>query len=505
MSLSFGEVVSAYRYLRNETGNAAAANRFAEFLELLGQATTQDTMKIAIKALINLSKFLPLTGNTEIDLPTNPTVRQLRQEGIDLVNQIKRIQSNDDISTLVKKVKEIAKKHFSAPAQAEPVLAEAARQQQNRLVGAKTIAGFVGLYELAFNRPHSLRSDNALAARLKGMIIPLIRILQSFPQSGAQVGEAEALAHLGTLMTQIVANKDQFLALCEADSATAKMIGNLANFQGNADASKAFYRLLKNAAIQHCYDLGICGSTMDTVLPEHITQLFKEQSEVVAKLLPEHLQPDHAETGRIVAQGFKKQEDHGQGALLFGQLGLNMHHEQFFGEGINWDPSFTPIDPYSDISKDSIESDKAREIATKIGEDIAHGFYQNRQLAQHKYTITGDAVIAEPVNDPNAQALMTVNCLIQYELQRHVIEHGHLFGLDANQRLALAPEKAKKVILFGINNDVFSKDQVLLLLITYQLMGDADIMAAINEALIRNAPPIDVYEEEAANLRKIDL
>lgn len=502
MSLSFENVVSAYRFLRSEMRNEGAADQFARFIGQVGQATTADKMKAAIQTLRALSGYLPQLGDTEIDLRTNPTVRLMRQEGIQLIEQMKGVKTADDIAAVVKKVKQVAKEHFSAPDQVEAMFAEAAAIQQNKLVRARTFAGFVGLYELASKRHHSFRSDNPMANIVKALIIPMHRILQSFPESGARIGEAEALANLQILASQMAKDKDKLIALCEPGSYTARTIASLASLQSHPDTAEAFYRLLKEAVIQHCYDLGICTSASGTVDETHITRLFEEQARVAAEHLPDHLQPDHAQTGRMIASAFAEHLDHGQGALLFGQLGLNMHREQFFGEGINWDPTFNPVDPYSDVSKDQIQSDKAREIATKVGEDMAHGFYQNRQLAQHRYTIDGDAVIAEPVHDPNAQALMTVKSLIQYELQRHVIEHGYLFGLDANQRLALMPEKAKKVILFGINNDIFTMQQATLLVMTYHLLDDADIIAAANQAIIRNNPPAP-YEEEAASLRNI--
>lgn len=505
MGLSFGDVVSAYRFLRSEMRDEAAASHFTQFIGLVGQATTQNTMKVAIQALAALPKYLPQLGDTEIDLPTNPTVRLMRQEGIQLIEQIRGIKTPEDIAAVIKKVKQVAKEHFSAPDHVEATLLEAAARQQNKLVGARTFAGFVGLYELASKRYHSFRSDDPMAKIVKALMIPIHRILQSFPESGARVSEEEALANLKILASQLAKDKDKITALCEPGSHTARTVATLGSLQNHPETSQAFYRLLKAAVIQHCFDLGICTSASGTVVQTHITRLFEEQAKVAAEHLPAHLQPDQAQTGRMIASAFAQHTDHGQGALLFGQLGLNMHREQFFGEGINWSPTFNPIDPYNDVSKDSIRSDRAREVATKVGKDIAHGFYENRQLAQQRYIIDGDTVVAEPVHDPNAQALMTVQSLIQYELQRHVIDHGLMFGLDAGQRVALAPEKAKKVILFGINNDIFTMQQGTLLVMTYQLMGDPDIRAAAHQAMIRNAPPVDAYEEEAANLRNIQM
>lgn len=488
--VSSSPLASAFRCCQHDLREASnpVATKLSELFEHLRGFEKADAagksalMMTALKAIRALSATLKDATFRPRDLSLNPKIQCCYDDGVEIVVSIQRSKTALALSQTANKIKELALAHLPPDDSILETLVAQANAQTSSIKAIELCSGLCGIHEIVAHRPHL--SMHAAFPKSLAHIAGITNKLQtSFAEVGFNVQKKEEGYFLLTELAKQVAKYQKILKnLCAPDSSASMLIDALVTLNAHPEDLKPLFDSLRGALIDACYECGLTQANSSGVTPQHITQLFEIQAKVAADALPDHLKPDHVQTGQALANVFKDFENH-HGYVGFGLTSgvLPYYHEQTWGSSIPHNLDATPVNG-ANPEGESI-NDALREQILKLTTSIVYNYYQNHTLISERYEIIDGIIIPIPL-DESSRAQTTVNMVVDYEVEQEA--RGRLFGLELNQRLELQVLKTKQVVLFGIAYDIFSPTQVLGLLLKFpDLVGDLEIGQAMGAALAR--------------------
>jgi hypothetical protein len=484
MSLSLPGIINAYNYICLLQNQNSLVNNFKDCFKLFSACNidrSPDSIQAAGKKLLELFKSLKQI-QFEVKIPALNSKQFVEyQEGIGFIREIQNINTPASLRNLILKIQTAAKAFFPTPDQVSSELAREGELLFRKWETTKMCQGLVELYELTTRQ--YLPEQQSIQDAVVPVLVSLKKLISSFAESNKTISEEEGKEMLYRASFVVANHKDQIKALCAENSCCSKLIDVLVSISKNRAKIHQFYSVIKDELIECCR----AEESSNTIKPEDLMVFFQERAKIAFSALPNELKPDIRVLAQKLAEAFKTQEDHGNGMLVSGQESINSTANQYFGDGLAGGiPEHTrPINPYNSMSRDLIENTKVRQKIEELGKSIAENYYKKHKLQETEFIVGGNVITEEPIHDPIDQALGTVNLIIQYELSQYIEENGLLFGLEENRKERLMPEISKKVILFGIDRDIFNEEQVGVLIRKYKIADDDQIKNAISIALTR--------------------
>lgn len=494
--ITFEGISGLYHFFRNEARDDVSARHLTDFIQGLKLSVSPPDksmvpvyFKDATSALAKLMNDVK-RHEERIKLPYSGLDHRItllklgRKEFAEQVSTLKK----DTMGALIKKVVEVVKGHFNGK-DVEQVFQEEANRQQNVIEDSQLCMGLAGIYEICVKRPnlgYDLIKGHANLRFLQPMKNHLMKVIASFSGKENSGQQGEGIYHFGRLLHEMAENREAFQRLC-VEGSDAELFFQLA-LKASPEEHPTFYRKCRAAVLSQ-----FAGGFAES---HKILDFINQQAEEISARVPETHKGSMTAVAKKIASGFAKQEDHGQGALIFGQENPMVRYmSQWFGSGVNEGPTMrTTIDPTNPLSLDG--SQASEKLKKKLRESVAdgvEGYYQRYELVSTRYTVhSANINTTQTIKDPIDRAIGTVRLVVGYEIQKHIEENGILFGLDPSQRVALGREKAKKVILFGIQKKIFGLLQLIAVCRDYgftpedqDAIGEALRAAYANEELLR--------------------
>lgn len=462
--------------------------KFSE-IEQGSQEQQKDKLREAVSSLISVHQKI-LADYKDAGphyVGSDREVRRFHTAGLEALTQIKEM-TRETLAPLIKKIMTVVRERFDQPAQVQEKLQTEATRQNDIIRYTQSEAmqfctGLAGFYEIVFKRPY-LQYTQANQGRsmdfIKSFPGHLDKVIRSFPEQGG-LSQGEGGVALRSIIRQVAAHRDSLAPLYAPESEAEFFIGRLIAIKDDQQAQQELYDSLRKTVLDGCKKK---ASAMDQISGEQVRAFFDEKAADIADALPDSLKAPNRAVAATIVNAFTKQQEHGQGALISGQLGLTHYQSQLFGEGINWGAVHDiPVNPFSELNLDSL-SRTAKEAFKRHANNIVFQYYQNHLLNTTCLIAHGNSVIEEnEITDPILHALTTVNSVIRHELAQYRREHLIIGELEPRQIENLTPQMAKKVVLFGIQHDMFSRPQCLALCRQYpSLASDPDITTAALES-----------------------
>ncbi|MBX7067562.1 MAG: hypothetical protein K1X28_10070 [Parachlamydiales bacterium] len=382
----------------------------------------------------------------------------------DLLKRIVGISNeNRGFAELMKHVGAVARKYFPNSTHVEPVLS------------GKIFRGCTTLYSLVMKNPDYQYTHPFIMQFPQG----LINLLKSFDGG---VPRNIGIHALKGLVVKLEKHRKDVLDLDPDNADLQFFVDQMIGLKGNDDAQDQFYEQIKS-----CMKAEAMG--LECSILEHIDT---EAAKLVDR---ESVEEGVSGLAQMRAQGFAHQKNHGGGAFISGRYGLRGNSSgQFFGDGILDNGSSQKLNAFSDVSLDAAD-ESLRERLKQFGRKIVENFYQRGELLQYRLHVIGKVLKEIPLDDPIDQARITVGALIRHKLQEYPKKNNLMFDLDIAEKERLAPQFAKEIILYGIQNRIFSVQQGAYLIRAYRLNADPDIVRASLEAIQSLAPQDEEKKE----------
>lgn len=363
----------------------------------------------------------------------------------------------------------------------------AAEVNRQRAVSGSVIMldGVLGLFEMATMRQMLLGNYPFLPQIARY----LDKIIRSFSQIKTEGDRREGLANLQTLVQQVGVHQQTLLKLSTSGSPTCRMISELHRISCLEDSGKnvaisALYEALKKRIVFQCQ------GDADVVGVQVLLEFARAQAQQIHDGLPGHLTGSTREVGSHVAKTFALPRE-GGGALLSGTMGAGMFVDgHVVGDGLPSGATVVQMSGFHPELWPGLDPKDADRIKTHAM-NAAQSYWERKELLTGCYTIIDSQPIWHEIQDPRIRAGKTIAFAASYRVEQVAQEAP--FGLDANQRERLLGPERIKAIIFGIDNDVFTPDQIKAVLEAYShilqqnLTEDVAIQAACSRAITRCA------------------
>jgi hypothetical protein len=509
-ALTFQDIGNMYRVFLFDAKSPTDAGVLAACLEDYSSAEVQTTTDLkraklasALKNLASLIRTLneryPASSSQYESL--DHEIRFIQQDVNKIIRDIKaECQENlkQAITNLSKKIQAVVKSHFKDPLEVGNTLRKEATRQQELLKSGKLAGGFIGLYEIAFERPNlqSSVANNGIDRKFLTLFPrPLLTIIRSFFEKRSSTPREQGILQLQSLIKYVNLYKDSMRDLYLENSDTEYFISQVLALKETGEDLAKFYDRLK-LSIVSLGEKSATSTSSSGIGLEQLESFIKEKAKEIHAATPAIMRGDNALIAKHVTGGFLNQQRHGQGALLSGDT---TRGGDLFGDGIQENINLIiPLNEHSGLSLDTVENQRMQKACKEIGQKNVRNFYDHHQLVSARYTVRGSSLDSEEVTDPLQQASMTVSSLVGYELEEFARAKMLIGGLDIMQREELTPQMAKKVIFFGINHDIFSMKQILFLLTQYpKVLFDDETAQVLEAAEQRIFEKLEIQENKA--------
>lgn len=305
--------------------------------------------------------------------------------------------------------------------------------------------GLAGLYEMVMHRPNlQYRLTNGGIDRkfLLQLKLSLNKLIPTFGDANKEKAGIQALKTLTHLVSSYF---DSIKDLYILGSETGYLIG-LLNTQINA---AELYRQMN-------------GAIVTAASEDLISQWISNRSLEISQTIPAYMKGDTSTITRRTAAAFEEQQDHGQGALLFGQWDKYTYASQWFGDGPNASRTYTrgvEINAFEPLSVETIGNRKGIAKMQEKTQEVVDNYLNQHRLSTKIYIAdTGSEHLQETeLDNPDLHAIATIYAVVDYLLAQE--KKKYLLGLEPSQLEALRPAKNKEAVLFGLKHDIFSASQ----------------------------------------------
>jgi hypothetical protein len=439
-------------------------------------------MSQAVSRLISLSASLKTTTLQNRNVKLHPAVNAVYEEGIGLADAIRGCRKNrETLKSTIEKMRALVKPWVSSPQPLSQILEVQADRQHLFIVPLDWCKGLFGFQAMASHRPHLMDYPSC-----RQCLPHIARILKTLMSCFAEVGFNSRKKEEGEYLLQELAKvadtyQGTLNELYEPGTPTARIVASLLYLKAYPELNESTFESIRDTLIGICYDQGITPASSHGVTEAHVIQLFETEAGIAAEELPEHLQPDHAATGQNLAKAFQSHQPH-HGALLFGGYGVEAttHQEQLWGDG-----GGIPTSVFLNAANPQNVSSKAAKAIKELMNRLTRSFYEDLSLFPFEYELVNDVLIPEPIENEGRIALVTVNAMADYEVEAEIVRKGYLFGLDENQKSKIKLKKIVEVVLFGLQNDMFSAAQIISLLLHYPVLKTDSVGRALAQAVPR--------------------
>lgn len=521
--ITFQGIAGVYRFLTQHNPDYTVPSQALEdclthLYLFASEKASVDIKKLAIQRAIE--SFTSLIKEMQAHVPQsafsyqgkNREIAQLTEDTAYFAGQVKGVTATN-LQGVIKQVREVAKTHFQGR-QIRETLQEEVRRQEELLRLPKLCEGFLGFYELVAKR-YNLQYD--LIGRGVWKFLPTVatytvKVIQSFTEKRESISENEGMTHLKTVIAQVSAHPE-LTGLCHQGSPVPFFIENLLTLQNDPAKIESLYKDLREEFRDQVRDVYFDPNPLvfNEVDSAKLLTFFDDKATEISARIPDDLVGTNRQIADQLVRAFQgHREAHGDGALLYGTERPGVRFvEQTIGEGIHDGGfNFVAANPFNGNQLDQLApNQKMREKAEELGQKLVNDYYNFRRLSEVNYTMHESIVEERPARDPIEQALSTIGAVINYEIEEYTkkYRHDHLIigALPVAQIEAIRPQMAKKVILFGVRNDMFNKEQIVTALRACHLdKDDPEIAPVLEEARNRYLLRLAEESKESKDLKR---